>query len=144
LIASSKGSDPRGRYNWVLAEYMQNGSLGRRLNIEARAYNDGITFRYVIPPSTPLNEILIAEEATEFQIAGGVTITEVRTGSYPAMHLERLNASEWVTRLDKTPFQAAPPLTCPWRVIVVGRIVAGKEAGILKDLKGAERGRAIE
>jgi alpha-glucosidase len=129
LTESSKGSDDRHRYNWLIAEYMQNGSLGRRLNVEVRAYDDGIAFRYVIPPSTPLIDILIAEEATEFQNAEGVTITEVRRGSYPAMRLERLNASEWVTRLAQTPFSAIAPLTCPWRVIVVG-----KESGILKDL----------
>jgi hypothetical protein len=132
LIASSTGADGRHRYNWLLAEYMQNGSLGRRLNVEARAYDGGIAFRYVIPPSTPLTEILIAEEATEFQNTEGITITEVRKGSYPAMRLERLNASEWVTRLAQTPFQATAPLTCPWRVIMVN-----KESRILTDLNGS-------
>jgi alpha-glucosidase len=132
LIASLSGADPRHRYNWLIAEYMQNGSLGRRLNVEARAYDDGIAFRYVIPRSTPLTEILIAQEATEFQNTGGFTITEVRKGTYPAMRLERLNANEWVARLEHTPFQATAPLTCPWRVIV-----PGKESGILKDLNGS-------
>jgi hypothetical protein len=131
LIASSAGTDDKHRYNWLVAEYMQNGSLGRRLNVEARAYDDGIAFRYVIPPSTPLIEILIADEATEFQNTEGVTITEVRQGSYPAMSLKRLNATELVTRLAQKPFQATAPFTCPWRVIVVG-----KESGILKDLNG--------
>jgi alpha-glucosidase len=131
LIASSAGVDDRHRYNWLVARYMQNGTLGRLLNVEVRAYDDGIAFRYVIPPSTPMMPIEIADEATEFQNVEGVTITEVRQGGYPPMRLEPLNASEVVTRLTQKPFRADPPLTGPWRVIVVG-----KDAGILSDLKG--------
>jgi alpha-glucosidase len=59
----------QGRYNSLIAEYLQNGSLGRRINLEIRAYNDGVAFRYVIPKSTPLNEILIENEDTEFRFA---------------------------------------------------------------------------
>jgi alpha-glucosidase len=59
----------RGRYNSLTAEYLQNGSLGRRINLEIRAYNDGVAFRYVIPKSTPLDEILIENEDTEFRFA---------------------------------------------------------------------------
>jgi alpha-glucosidase len=50
-------------------EYFQNGSLGRRITLEVRAYDDGVAFRYVIPKSTPLNEILIVNEDTEFRFA---------------------------------------------------------------------------
>jgi alpha-glucosidase len=57
------------RFNSVIAQYMQNGSLGRRLDIEIRAFNDGIAFRYVIPRSTPVEEILIRNEATQFNFA---------------------------------------------------------------------------
>ncbi len=57
------------KYNSLVAHYMQNGSLGRLIDIEARAYNDGVAFRYVIPRSTPLTEFIITEEATEFRMA---------------------------------------------------------------------------
>jgi alpha-glucosidase len=59
----------QSRYNSLTAEYLQNGSLGRRVNLEIRAYNDGVAFRYVIPKSTPLTEILIENEDTEFRLA---------------------------------------------------------------------------
>jgi alpha-glucosidase len=59
----------QGRYNSLTAEYLQNGSLGRRINLEIRAYNDGVAFRYIIPKSTPLNEILMENEDTEFRLA---------------------------------------------------------------------------
>lgn len=59
----------RGRYNSLIAEYLQNGSLGRRITLEARAYDEGVAFRYVIPKSVPLDEILIENEDTEFRFA---------------------------------------------------------------------------
>lgn len=58
-----------GLYNSLTAEYLQNGSLGRRINLEIRVYDDGVAFRYVIPKSTPLAEILIENEDTEFRFA---------------------------------------------------------------------------
>jgi len=56
-------------YNSLVAEYMQNGSLARRINVEARVANDGVAFRYVIPQSTPLVEFLLEDETTEFAFA---------------------------------------------------------------------------
>lgn len=67
LVSADTGSKPH--YNWLLAHFMQNGSLGRRLDIEVSAYNDAAAFRYIIPPSTPLEEILIRDEETEFNFA---------------------------------------------------------------------------
>jgi alpha-glucosidase len=57
------------RYNGLTAEYLQNGSLGRRITLEIRAYDEGVAFRYVIPKSVPLDEILIENEDTEFRFA---------------------------------------------------------------------------
>lgn len=108
-----------GRYNWLIAEYMQNGSLGRRLTVEVRAFDGGIAFRYIVPKTPPLDELLISDEATEFHFAAGakvsaaetgggeiklpfitevpaaawVEITEVRIPKYPAMGLQHLGAS---------------------------------------------------
>jgi hypothetical protein len=113
---TSASSGTHGKYNSLTAKYMQNGSLGRLINVEARAYDDGVAFRYVIPASTPLMEILIAEEATEFRPAksGLVAITESGLGNYPAMHLD----SNLITRLAR-PYKGTTPLTCPWRIISI-------------------------
>lgn len=126
LIAhqSGVGGEGRNRYNWLLAEYMQNGSLGRRLNVEARAYNDGVAFRYVIPRTSPDEELLISDEATEFHFAakadvsakvgkdgsalpftaevpgaGWVEIAEVPVAGYAAMHLEPYHPSVLLSQL---------------------------------------------
>jgi alpha-glucosidase len=69
FITSETASNDPSHYNSMVAHYMQNGSLGRRLDIEIRAYDDAVAFRYILPRSTPLEEILIRDEATEFNFA---------------------------------------------------------------------------
>ncbi|SRR5579883_1381154 len=114
-----------GQYNTLVAEYLQNGSLGRRINVEARAYNDGVAFRYVLPASTPLIPMLLDDEETEFELAantekisgiapgsrvslpfvteqpgiGWVAIDEIPSGSYPRMSLTRQEGTILVSRL---------------------------------------------
>jgi alpha-glucosidase len=68
-VPAGKTNPIRNHYNSVLAEYLQNGSLGRRISIEARAYDDGAAFRYIVPNTTPLPEIRIDNEETEFNFA---------------------------------------------------------------------------
>ena len=147
LIASHY--DSHVKYNSLSASYMQNGSLGRLLNVEIRAYNDGIAFRYTIPNSTPLRELLIADEATEFALVGPVDlpatlpfiakqnisgpsgptwieITEIPITNFPPMHLVHFEDNILLTRLArgaKNPdiaYTGTTPLTWPWRVIGVG------------------------
>jgi len=54
-------------FNWIICHFLQNGSQGRMYDIEARAYNSGVAFRYFIPWSAPMENILIEGENTEFQ-----------------------------------------------------------------------------
>jgi alpha-glucosidase len=110
---TSSSSAKSEKYNSLIAHYMQNGSLGRLVDVEARAYNDGIAFRYLIPPSTPLIELLITEEATEFRLAGPATIAESRSQTYPPMHVDQTTMQ---ARLSH-PYKGTTPLTCPWRII---------------------------
>ena len=114
---TSSTSATSAKYNSLTAKYMQNGSLGRLINVEVRAYNDQVTFRYVIPSSTPLMEILIAEEDTEFRLTDPslVTITESKSETFPSMHLDK---TSMVTRLAG-PYKGTTPLTCPWRIISI-------------------------
>jgi alpha-glucosidase len=116
---TSSSTARSGKYNSLVVKYMQNGSLGRLINVEVRAYDDGVAFRYVIPLSTPLTEILIAEEATEFRLLGKASITESKSSAYPPMHLVHSDQMTMVTRLAH-PFQGTTPLTCPWRIIALG------------------------
>jgi alpha-glucosidase len=130
FITSETSSNDSSHYNSLIAHYMQNGSLGRRLDIEIRAYNDAVAFRYILPRSTPLEEILIRDEATEFNFAqagalghldakpdydlpfvleepavGWVAITtagpELSSGKYPRTYLIR-SANGMLTNLARS------------------------------------------
>jgi alpha-glucosidase len=59
----------RNRYNSLIAQYLQNGSLGRRVTIEVRAYDDGVAFRYYIPRTSTVEDLKIEEELTDFRFA---------------------------------------------------------------------------
>jgi alpha-glucosidase len=148
-LVSSK-TDSAADYRSLTAEFMQNGSIGRCINVEARVYNDGIAFRYVLPRQTPLEELLIDDEVTEFRFPqkvdtpslkagrislplivpepgiGWIAVTEVRAGAYPPASLAHLNASALVTRLNhpannpNIAFEGTTPLTGPWRVLIFG------------------------
>lgn len=60
---------PGNHYNSLIAQYIQNGSLGRRITIEARAYDDGVAFRYYIPRTSTVEDLQIEEELTDFHFA---------------------------------------------------------------------------
>jgi alpha-glucosidase len=60
---------PGNRYHSLIAQYIQNGSLGRRITIEARAYDDGVAFRYYIPRTSTVEDLQIEEELTDFHFA---------------------------------------------------------------------------
>ncbi len=68
-VPAGKAKSIRNHYNSLTAEYMQNGTLGRRLTMEIRAYDDGIAFRYVIPYSIPLENLAIENDSTQFRFA---------------------------------------------------------------------------
>jgi len=157
LIASH--TESRAKYNSLTVNYMQNGSLGRLLNVEARAYNDGVAFRWIIPNSTPLRELLIADEAIEFALPmhvnppptlpliaqelgqGWIEIAEVPTIGFPPMHLVHFEDNILLSRLAKPKvehdiaYTGATPLTGPWRVIMVGPTRESlARAGVLDEL----------
>lgn len=125
----------------LLAEYMQNGSIGRRITVEARISNDRIAFRYLIPRSSALEQIEIEDEATEFDVAqrvaagrfdlpftaGPIRISEVASPAFPVMFLERSPAGVLTAHLPRgsadpaLAFEGKTPLDCPWRVVEVNR-----------------------
>jgi alpha-glucosidase len=68
-MPAGKASTVRNRYNEVIAQYLQDGSTGRRMTMEVRAFNDGVAFRYAVPP-TPLQPgMRIENEVTQYTFA---------------------------------------------------------------------------
>jgi alpha-glucosidase len=113
-----------GPYRSMLVEYIQDGTVGRRINVEVRAYDDGVAFRYLIPRVTALFDIPIHDEGTGFSIAGAdavartpvntpfdlpfvaatpgagwVAITEIPIPNFPRMHVVHAGGTDLMSRL---------------------------------------------
>lgn len=67
------GADSRVRdhYRELTVRLRQAG--GRVFNVIARAYDDGVAFRYQVPEQAGLRSLEIVDEATEFALAGNPT-----------------------------------------------------------------------
>ena len=137
LIASR--IDNHAGYRTLNAEYMQNGSIGRRIDLEVRIWDGAVAFRYLIPRTSALEEILIDRETTEFHLAhppptmpanaplpvtltlpgiGRVSLSESGVPEYPRSSLAA-GPSILVTRLSNR-FEGQTPMVCPWRIIALG------------------------
>jgi alpha-glucosidase len=84
-----------GNYNSLIVEYMQNGSLGRSINVEVRATDDGVAFRYHIPRSSPLEDLQLEEETTEFAFAEDGMAYPAESGR--GVELSRIDAKSLLT-----------------------------------------------
>lgn len=60
--------DVVNNYNELRIELQEKSALKRKLNIVFKVYNDGVGFRYEFPEQANLEEVLIAEENTEFNL----------------------------------------------------------------------------
>ena len=141
LVASHAGKES-GPYRSLIADYMQNGSIGRLINVEVRVWDAAIAFRYVIPRSTALDEILIEDELTEFAVpgrsqpakfalpaavaqegGGWIGISEVPRAGFPRMSLMNTEGGVLAAHLERATadpqvaFEGRTPLVCPWRVL---------------------------
>lgn len=124
----SADSANAGPYHSMSLEYIQEGTVGRRLNVEVRAYNDGVVFRYVIPRVTALYDFAVHDEGTGFSFVkadaiaktevytkfdlpfvtaepgpGWVAITQAGAAGYPQMALVHAGGNDLITHLTPTP-----------------------------------------
>jgi alpha-glucosidase len=63
----------RNRFNELRVRLTESSALGRSLDVVFRVYDDGVGFRYEFPEQASLKNINIAEELTEFAVAGPAT-----------------------------------------------------------------------
>ncbi|HEX9614103.1 MAG TPA: glycoside hydrolase family 97 catalytic domain-containing protein, partial [Bacteroidota bacterium] len=64
-----KSASVRNHFNALSVELAEPEGLKRNLMIEARAYDDAVAFRYVVPEQPSLSELRLANEKTEFRIS---------------------------------------------------------------------------
>jgi alpha-glucosidase len=160
-LSASKVLEGNG-YNGMFADYLQNSTTGRRIDLEVRVYNDGVAFRYILPKQFPLLELLIEDEVTEFRFAyradrparsplpyaektadgEWVGIFESRPAGFPPMSLMRNEANILTTHLPDKPsdpgvaYVGVTPWTGPWRTVAI----ASSREGLAK----AESIRALQ
>jgi hypothetical protein len=166
-LTASRILHPDARHNVLIAEYMQNGSIGRRINVEAGVWNDGAAFRYVIPRTTPLEDLLIEDEETEFSFAheladppraavplpflshqpeGWIGIYETGSPAYPRASLLLSTPDTLITRLIARPafpqiaYEGTTPISCPWRIVILAPNVAAlAQTAIARDMLPARQ-----
>lgn len=69
-LTASKAERASDAYNGVVATYRETGGLRRTITIEARAYNDGLAFRYILPSGAAY---AVKGEATAFLFPNDAT-----------------------------------------------------------------------
>ncbi len=60
----------RNNYNELIVNLKEKSAAKRKLNIHFKVYNDGVGFRYEFPKHDNLDELLITDENTEFNLTG--------------------------------------------------------------------------
>lgn len=72
-LLNAKVSKVHDAYKRLTVHVAENGGLHRRMTVEARAYNDGIAFRYVLPEQESIKELRLKQEDTEFRLSTDAT-----------------------------------------------------------------------
>jgi len=68
-LITGKASTVRDHYNTLGIDVEEDQLPSRDMSIEARAYDDAIAFRYVVPKQAPLGDFRLTKESTEFRIS---------------------------------------------------------------------------
>jgi len=72
-LVTGKASLVRNHYNALRMDLEEPGGMGRKLAIEARAYDDAVAFRYAVPEQNAMSQFLLTKESTEFRLAKDAT-----------------------------------------------------------------------
>jgi alpha-glucosidase len=63
---TSSEQSAQGDYKTLIARYLQEGTTGRRIDVEIRVWNQGLAFRYLFPVTPLQTEFALSDEDTEF------------------------------------------------------------------------------
>ncbi len=85
-LLTGKASEARNHYNALRVDLEEPSGLRRKLTIEARAYDDAIAFRYVVPEQNPIRAFRLTKESTEFRIAKDATTYSLILPNFRSMY----------------------------------------------------------
>jgi alpha-glucosidase len=85
-LPHGRAAEARDAYNGLRVELEEPGFLARRLTIEARAFNNAVAFRYLVPDSGAARDFRLAREATEFRLPNDATSYALVLPHYRSMY----------------------------------------------------------
>ena len=85
-LITGKTSSARNHCQALKLELQENSEPARRLMIEARAYDDALAFRYVVPEQPGLTEFRLEKEKTEFRLLKDATAYALVLPHYQSMY----------------------------------------------------------
>ncbi len=95
----------------LTVELQERDAPGRRLNIEFRAYNEGVAFRYLLPEQPTLDGAVVSSEATEFRFTEDL-------GAYP------ITSTEAHYHEEPTPLSECKSVRIPLTIELTGGAMA--------------------
>ena len=153
-------------YNGIFADYLQTSTTGRRIQLEARVYNDGVAFRYTVPQSPLLVNLLLEDDVSQFYFAHESAARPEHTAlpyieqepgpvwvgiyaedvpGFPRMQLARWDAHLMSAHLPDKPhdpgvaYEVRTPWTSPWHIIALGGSrEAVAQSAVVHDLASAK------
>ena len=81
-LLAGKASKVQDEYKCLTVQLKEDGNAGRTFSMEARAYNDGVAFRYVLPAQDTIKEFRLKQEDTEFRISTDATTWALELPNY--------------------------------------------------------------
>src|ERR1700712_359923 len=91
-LLAGKASDVRNQYNAIQIDLEETGAPKRKITIEAKAYNDAVAFRYVVPEQeTTKDSFALKNENTEFHFS-----TDATTYAQVLPHYRSMYESEYL------------------------------------------------
>lgn len=85
-LVTGKTRVARNHYNALRLELAENAEPNRQLMIEARAYDDALCFRYVVPEQPNLHNFNLVREKTEFRLAKDATCYALELPNFRSMY----------------------------------------------------------
>ena len=108
-VPAGKSNPIRDRYRSARLDFVEEGGQERTFAIEARAYDDGVAFRYLIPEQPNLKDVRIARERTEFRFAKDATTYPLVVRNYATPYEDEYQ-QRWLSGLHPEWLIALPLL----------------------------------
>jgi alpha-glucosidase len=85
-LLAGKTSTVHDAYNSLTIQAIEGTGPGRRFDIEARAYNSGVAFRYRVPQQATFSRYQLAQEDTEFRPVMDASAWALRLPNYQSAY----------------------------------------------------------